>query len=127
MADHGMKTRQAKMIAALLDPQHRNQETACAAVGVPVRTFQNWLLDAEFVAALRKAEADAIGEATRRLVMVAPSAVAVVVSIMADKKSPPTVRLRAAGQVLDTLLRLRELHDHEERLAALEGERVKRD
>ena len=110
------------MIAALLDPTHKSQEVACAAVGVPVRTLQNWLLDPVFVATLRQAENDAIGEATRRLVMVAPAAVYVIVSIMVDKSNGANVRRLAAGQILDTLLRLRELHDHEQQLAALEAQ-----
>jgi hypothetical protein len=114
------KTRQARMIAALLDPQHKSQEAACAAAGVPVRTLQNWLRDPDFLAALRQAEGNAIGEATRRLVMAAPTAVAVVVNVMTAKDSPPNVRLRAAGQVLDTLVRLRELNDYDQRLRQLE-------
>lgn len=114
------KTRQARMIAALLNPANRSQAAACTAAKVPVRTLQNWMDDPEFVAALRAAEAEAIGEASRRLVGVAPMAVAVILQIMADGQIAPTVRLRAAGQVLDTLLRLREMQSFEQRLAALE-------
>ena len=109
------------MIAALLDPAHKSQEAACEAAGVPLRTLHNWLNEPEFVAALRRAESEAITLAMRRLVTVAPAAVAVIVSVMADSKTSASLRLRAAGQVLDTLQRLREMHDFEERLAALEA------
>jgi hypothetical protein len=123
MAAHGTqtRTRQARMIAALLDPQHRSQEAACEAAGVPLRTLHNWLRDdPEFMASLRRAEGEAITLAMRRLVTVAPAAVGVIVSVMADQKVSASLRLRAAGQVLDTLQRLREMHDFEQRLAALE-------
>jgi hypothetical protein len=122
MAGNGTQTRQARMIAALLDPSHPSQEAACRAAGVPLRTLHNWLRDdPDFLAALRRAESEAITLAMRRLVTVAPAAVAVIVAVMADTKTSASLRLRAAGQVLDTLQRLREMHDFEERLAALEA------
>lgn len=122
MAGNGtqQKSRQAKMIVALLDPRHRTQEAACAAVGVPERTLQNWLLDPDFVAALRQAEGAAIDESVRRLVSVSEAADATIVSIMSDKSNSPGVRLRAAGMVKDQLIGLRTLRNIEARLAALE-------
>lgn len=124
MTRNSTETRQAKMIAALLDPAHRSQDAACAAVGVPLRTLQNWLLDADFQGLLRQAEAQAIGEATRRLISVSTAAGATMVQVMADRANPPSVRLRAAGMVLDSLVRLRQLidlADLEDRIAALEA------
>lgn len=122
MAGNGtqQKSRQAKMIVALLDPRHRTQEAACAAVGVPERTLQNWLKNPDFVAALRQAEGAAIDESVRRLVSVSAAADATIVSIMADKDNSPGVRLRAAGMVKDQLIGLRTLRNIEQRLAALE-------
>jgi len=125
MTRSSTETRQAKMIAALLDPAHRSQESACAAVGVPRRTLQTWLLDADFQARLRQAEAQAIGDATRRLISVSTAAGATMVQVMADRANPPSVRLRAAGMVLDSLVRLRQLidlADLEQRIEALERE-----
>ncbi|HSN77307.1 MAG TPA: hypothetical protein VL334_19725 [Anaerolineae bacterium] len=121
MAGNGVKTRQARMIAALLDPQNRNQAAACAAADIPERTLQRWLSDPEFLSSLRAAEGAAISEAARRLVGVAAAAVGVIASIMSDEDMAPTLRLRAAAQVLDTLLRLREMQDFEQRLATLEA------
>ena len=124
MATNGTKTKQAKLIAALLDPAHRSQEAACAAVGVPVRTLQNWLLDPAFVAQLRKAEGDAIDESVRRLISVSAAADSTIVSIMTNRDNPPGIRLRAAGMVKESLVRLRELRNYEERLSALEAQSV---
>ena len=124
MATNGTKTKQAKLIAALLDPAHRSQEAACAAVGVPVRTMQNWLAEPAFVAQLRKAEGDAIDESVRRLISVQTAADSTIVSIMTNRDNPPGVRLRAAGMVKESLVRLRELRNYEERLAALEAQSV---
>ena len=112
-----------RLIAALLDPVNKTQAAACAAAKVPARTLQNWLVnDAEFLAALRSAEDAAIGEPVRQLTAVAPAAIGVVVELMEDREVSPANRLRAAGQVLDHLSRLRELRDVEHRLAALEAE-----
>ena len=121
MATNGTKTKQAKLIAALLDPAHRSQEVACAAVGVPVRTMQNWLDDASFVAQLRKAEGDAIDESVRRLISVSAAADSVIVSIMSNRDNPPGVRLRAAGMIKELVIQQRMLRNVEERLAALEA------
>lgn len=118
------KTRQAKMIAALLDPTHRSQEAACEAAGVPPRTLQNWLLDPAFVAALRKAEGDAIDESVRRLISVSAAADSVIVTIMSNRDNPPGVRLRAAGMVKELVIQQRMLRNYEERLAALEAQSV---
>lgn len=125
MATGGTKTtkaRQARMIAALLNPANRSQAAACEAAGVPVRTLQNWLSDPAFVEALRQAEEAAIGEAVRRLVAAAPAAIGVIVGVMADRENPAGIRLRAASQALDHLARLRELRDVERRLADLESQ-----
>lgn len=121
MATNGTKTRQTKMIAALLDPQNRNQAAACKAAGIPTRTLQNWLADdPEFVAALRAAETELLSETLRRLLSLSPAAVAVIVSTMADKEAPSSTRLRSAQMILDNMARLRELHVTEQRLAELE-------
>jgi hypothetical protein len=40
--------------------------------------------------------------------------------VLGDAKTSPAVRVRAAGAVLDYLLRLRELRNHEQRLSRLE-------
>ena len=121
MAQNGLKTRQVRMIAALLDPQNRNQEAACQKAGVPRRTLGRWLRDdPEFVAALRVAESELLDETLRRLVSLSPTAVGVIVGVMADKNSPASTRLRASQMILDNLVRLREMHVTDARLSEIE-------
>lgn len=121
MARDGTKTRQSRMIVALLDPMNRSQEAACKAANVPRRTLANWLADdPEFVAALRAAESELLDETLRRLVSLSPTAVGVIVGVMADKNLPASTRLRSAQMILDNMARLRELHVTEERIAELE-------
>ena len=76
------------------------------------------------MAQLRKAEGDAIDESVRRLISVSAAADSTIVSIMTNRDNPPGVRLRAAGMVKESLVRLRELRNYEERLAALEAQSV---
>ena len=109
------------MIAALLDPQNRNQLAACKAAGIPSRTLQNWLADdREFVAALRAAETELLDDVLRRLLSLSPAAVAVIVASMANQDAPASTRLRAAQMVIDNLVRLREMHVTDARLTEIE-------
>ena len=70
-----VKPKQARAIAALLDPQNRTNEAAAAA-GVGKRTLQDWLSsDSDFQAALTEAQSAMIGDATRRLTALTGAAV----------------------------------------------------
>lgn len=121
MAVHGTKTRQARLIAALLDPAHKTQAEACDAAGVPLRTAQNWLAaDADFQADLRAAERAMVAHAARRLLALTDAAIAALASNL-DEYSKPAHALRAADLVLDKALRWRELIDLDARIAALEA------
>lgn len=120
MANNGTKTRQSRLIAALLDPVNRSQADACAAVGVPVRTLQNWLADdPAFLAALRAAESAVIDAAGRRLLGLVDDAVDAIGELLRPGVAD-AIRLRAAGEVLDRLHTWREDAIFEDRLAALE-------
>ncbi len=116
---HGLSPGQGRAISALLACQ--SIEQAAKQAGISPRTLHRWLTDPDFQAALTEAEGAAIAEATRRLVGLSDAAITTVASLMLDKGASPTVRLRAATSVLDYLLRLRELANVEERLAALEA------
>jgi hypothetical protein len=110
--------RQRRTIAALLSA--KNVRDAANQVKVPERTLYSWLRDPVFKAALYEAEGQLIDQATRRLLKYQEAAINVVLSIMADSHYSASVRLRAAQTILDTLFKLRELRNVEERLAALE-------
>ena len=110
--------RQKKAALALLD--HRTKSEAAAAAGVSPRTLYRWLGEPVFKAALAKAEGEAIGEATRDLVMLSKAAIGILEQVMNDQGNPPSVRLRAANSVMGHLVRLRELRNVEERLSNLE-------
>lgn len=111
-------TRQARAIAALLTA--KDLQSAAKEAGVSEGTLHRWLDDPSFKATLRKAEGEAIDDAVRRLSGTARYAVGVVISIMADKTSPASVRLRAAQTIVDQLVKLKGFADLEDRIAALE-------
>ena len=111
--------KQQKAIAALLSS--RNVPEAAKAAGVGERTLWRWMTEPEFAMALTHAEGVAIDTATRRLVSLQDSAIDVLQTVLNDAQATPYMRLRAAGMVLDALLKLRELRNFEARLAALEA------
>jgi hypothetical protein len=78
------------------------------------------LRDADFQAALRQAEGDALRSLTRKLISLGSRATGVIESTMTDTDASAAVRLRAADTVLQRLLQLRELIDLEERVSSLE-------
>lgn len=120
MANHGTKTRQTKLIAALLDPVNKTQDAACKAAGVPSRTLQNWLLEDDFQDALRGAESQLVDHAARRLLTLTDGAIAALAENL-EPYTRPTAQLRAAELVLSHVLRWREVGDLEARIAALEA------
>ena len=118
-----VKPKQARAIAALLDPQNRTNEAAAVAAGVGKRTLQDWLSsDPDFQAALTEAQSAMIGDATRRLTALTGAAVDALAECL-DEYSPDKQKLAAAVAVLDRVLKFKELTDFEQRLAALESSR----
>lgn len=123
MASTGTRTKQTRMIAALLDPAHKTQAEACEAAGVPLRTLANWLAgDSDFQAELRAAEGLLVSHASRRLLALTDDAIAALATNL-DEYAKPAHSLRAAELVLSHVLRWRETLDFETRLAALEAGR----
>ncbi|MEZ4870416.1 MAG: hypothetical protein R3C14_54305 [Caldilineaceae bacterium] len=97
-----------------------NIADAAKAAGVGERTLYRWLDDAEFKAALTEAQDAALDAAARRLVAMTEQATAVISEVLADADEKTSARLRAAQIVLDNVLRLVELRDLAQRVAALE-------
>lgn len=120
MAQNGreLSTKQKRAIAALLS--QKSVLAAAESAGVGRRTLHRWLQDAEFRAALAAAEGDAIDQATRRLIAMTSKAADELEAILSDIDSTPAVRLRAIELIFSNALKLRELRNVEERLAALE-------
>ena len=122
MAGSSTRTRQARMIAALLDPAHKTQAEACESAGVPLRTLGTWLTEPDFQAELRAAEGLLVAHASRRLLSLTDDAIAALAQSL-DEYAKPMHSLRAAELVLSHVLRWRETLDFEQRLAALESSR----
>lgn len=111
--------KQVSAIAALLTV--KDVAGAAKDAGVSLRTLRRWMVsDATFIAALKEAQHQALEDVTRRLAGVASYAITTIAALMADKRTPASVRLRAAIAILDQLLRIRELVSLEERIVALE-------
>jgi phenylpyruvate tautomerase PptA (4-oxalocrotonate tautomerase family) len=119
MATSGQLTaRQHKAIAALLTEP--TITAAATKVGIGERTLHTWLGEGPFVDAYRGARREAVTQAVARLQQVSTAAVAVLVQVMADKKTAPGTRVSAAKTVLDMAIRAVELEDISARLEALE-------
>ena len=122
-----VKPKQARAIAALLDPQNRTNEAAAVAAGVGKRTLQDWLsTDPDFQAELQAAQSAMIGEATRRLTSLCGLAVDALAECLGPYTNEKTA-MQAATIVLDRVLKFKELADFEQRLAALEAGRESND
>ena len=123
MAENGnplaISGKQRKAVAALLSS--KNVAEAAAAAGLGERTLYRYMGDPAFRLALADAEGMAIDNATRRLLTMQDLAIDTIADVLSDSASSAGVRIRAAGQVLDYLLKLRELRNIEQRLVLLEA------
>lgn len=118
-----LTTIQRVAIAALLSNKTIGDAARMADVGE--RTLYTWLADPDFRAELNAAEGVIIDAATRRLIALQDSAITALESILANKKQKPMIKLRAADIALSHMLKVRELRNIEQRLAALEAQQAK--
>ena len=123
MAENGSSTeeltpKQVQAVQALMTCPTITKAAKAAEVGE--RTLHTWLGEPAFRAALNRAESQALDDAARHLVSLAEKALSVVADIMNNKKTSATVRLRAAGVILDQLLKLYELRNLAQRVELLE-------
>ena len=122
MAGNGseLSAKQHRTISALLST--KSVIEAAAATGQGERTIYRWLSEPDFRQALSAAEGVLIDVATRRLLQLQGGALDTLEALLGgDADISAGVRLRAAQVVLDHLLKLREMRDIEQRLAALES------
>ena len=115
-----LTARQRKAIAALLVAP--TVSAAAEIAGVSRSQLERWRRQPAFRTALAQAEADIIEEAARQLLKLQGAAIRVIAAVMLDGNSHAGVRIRAAESILANTLRLRELTNLEERIAALEAE-----
>lgn len=111
--------RKTRAITALLELP--TIEQAAQWAGVNPRTIYRWMDNPGFKVALSSAEGRAIDRAARRLVGLSGKALDALESVLDDPRQNGAGNKRlAAVAILDALLKLRELRNIEQRIAALE-------
>lgn len=113
-----MTGKQAAFVRALV--QGHGVPSAAAACGIAERTAWRWWALPEIRVEVRRGHADAMELASARLSAGMGIAVKVLLDVMQDDKMPPNVRLRAASDWIGHCLRVYEMVDLEQRIAALE-------
>ncbi len=98
----------------------RNVEEAAKSVGIGTATLVRWMKVPEFNTAYREARRAAFGQSVARLQQASGVAVSVLLKVLADPTTPPSVRVRAADSVLDHSAKAIEIEDIEARVAELE-------
>lgn len=119
-AKKSLKPNQRTAITALLTEP--TLTAAAESAGVSRNTLARWLRDDEtFIGELRDAERAIDDETLRRLVALQTKALDAIGDVFTSISASHSERLRAAELVLAQRARLRELHDIDERLTALEA------
>lgn len=113
-----LRTNQNKAIAALL--ANKTAKDAALVAGVGYRTLNRWLTeDQAFIDALRSAEDQLINQAAMRLLALNELAINTLEDI-ARRAESETARRLAADSILTHTLKLIELRNLTDRIAALE-------
>ena len=94
--------------------------TIAGRVGVSVRQVRRYLAEPETRARLRELEGERLRAVARKAAALGGGAVVVLTTIANDKAQPAAARVSAARGLLDTMLKVGELADLAERIAALE-------
>ncbi len=98
----------------------RTVEDAAEQAQVSRRTLFTWMTEPNFLVELRKAEGAAISEAVRALIADLRANHETLRALRDNTDESSSVRLRAAVELDNSLLRWRELFNVEDRIAALE-------
>lgn len=115
---YSISTHQQKAIAAIL--ASRTLSEAAKSAQVSERTLYRWLDDQAFQMELHKQESRTINEASRFFLSLTEEALHVVHEIITNTELSPSIRLRAAENIFNHFLRIREIASLEERVIALE-------
>ena len=115
MKGHGQKfgRKKEQAIAALLS--HRNLEEASKAAGISVATLKRWMQLPEFKASYLEARREVVVATNARLQQSAGAAASVLLKLMADPATPPSIRARTAQCVLECATKSLALEDMEKR------------
>lgn len=109
---------QKALVALLTQP---TKEKAAAAAGITSKTLRGYLENPEFQTEYKKAFAELVESATRRVQQTLEPAVAVLREIMEDGDENGQVRVSAARSVLEYGLKMTEQTDILSRLSELES------
>jgi transposase len=107
-----------KAIAALLTTD--TVEQAANVAGIAESTLYRWLKEPVFLEQYRKARKAAVDQAISTLQERANKAAKALIDIAEDQEMPPSTRVAAAREILQTSIKGVERDDFERRLEALE-------
>ena len=107
-----------KAIAALLTTD--TIEQAANVAGIAESTLYRWLREPVFLEQYRKARKAAVDQAISTLQERANKAAKALIDIAEDQEMPPSTRVAAAREILQTSIKGIERDDFEARLEALE-------
>ena len=107
-----------KAIAALLTTD--TVEQAASVAGIAESTLYRWLREPVFLEQYRKARKAAVDQAISTLQERANKAARALVDIAEDQEMPPSTRVAAAREILQTSIKGVERDDFERRLEELE-------
>jgi transposase-like protein len=110
-------------VAALLSQP--TIKAAARQVGLSEKQLRRWLRIPEFAELLRASKQQVFDHALGRLQALTTDAVAVLAAVLRKRRGDTGARLKAAGLVLGNGLKVAELTDLAERLAAIEAELAK--
>lgn len=119
LKSHQIRSNQRKAIEALISGS--TTEQAAIYAGVQERTVYHWRTQDDFKAALQDAQNHALSSAVIGLSGASIDAVQVLRDIANDTEAPPSTRVSAAKAILDSVIRLKELYDLENRISKLEA------
>jgi hypothetical protein len=114
----GLTPQQEKAVAALLS--YATVTKAAEAVGVSETTLWRWQQEPAFKEAYTETRRQSVANAMGLLQKASGAATATLISIMQDDKAPHSVRVNAAGKVLDYALQVVEWEEIELRLEDME-------
>jgi hypothetical protein len=99
-------------------------KTAAEESGISERTAERWVREPAFVAHVSDLRGRMVDAAVGKVAEALCYSVEVMIELLVEEN--PNVRLRAAAEIRDTLIRLREHADYDDRLTRLEAEHARK-